>query len=475
MPYRKLFDSDRPSDKRWNWRVLRCTIMHEFSHKLMHDVYWTMLKTHPWMSGAHDATSCSSGEMGWREGWAEFLPAAVLNIATMAGQPVCKAKQQTAHNLEYSWYPASADGTDSHIDDMPGEVVWRDSIKGRRDWNEVEVAAVLWDIYAPTGWEYMPKAQQDRKPVGWPADLKWLDRLSDPRFERIWKILKKQPEALNDEDESLYHDSFWTFWLDAYDNDLELVHGLKAILHNRDIRNTLRSENKPVIERLRVIADSGATGFAELRVSEADAEDRPFLSYNVAYARDEEPFKLLHATDRPLAGIWNDDQLRALIRLPARSDWTRLFVLVHDEMEFDSIASGSANWENAGGSTPRVRLIAAGEDRSAAIRDDGTIWTWGAGMPSYRYVGLRGKQKDFAVRSAGPIRDTAGFVAVSCGYRHTVALRLDGTVWNWGDNHRGSLALDRQTPSWQENPLQVAGLSDVVAISAGQDYSFHSR
>ena len=449
--------------------------MHEFSHKLMHDVYWTMLKTHPWMSGAHDATSCSSGEMGWREGWAEFLPAAVLNIATMAGQPVYKAKQQTAHNLEYSWYPASADGTDSHIDDMPGEVVWRDSIKGRRDWNEVEVAAVLWDIYAPTGWEYMPKAQQDRKPVGWPADLKWLDRLSDPRFERIWKILKKQPEALNDEDESLYHDSFWTFWLDAYDNDLELVHGLKAILHNRDIRNTLRSENKPVIERLRVIADSGATGFAELRVSEADAEDRPFLSYNVAYARDEEPFKLLHATDRPLAGIWNDDQLRALIRLPARSDWTRLFVLVHDDMEFDSIASGSANWENAGGSTPRVRLIAAGEDRSAAIRDDGTIWTWGAGMPSYRYVGLRGKQKDFAVWSAGPIRDTAGFVAVSCGYRHTVALRLDGTVWNWGDNHRGSLALDRQTPSWQENPLQVAGLSDVVAISAGQDYSFHSR
>lgn len=472
VSYRKLFDSDKPSDKGWNWRILRCTVMHEFSHKLMHDVYWTMPKTHPWMNSSHDATSCTSGEMGWREGWAEFLPAAVLNIATMAGEPVCSAKLQSAHNLEHSWHPSTGAGAVLSIDDLPGEVTWRDSVKGRRDWNEVEVAAVLWDIYDPPGWEYMPKAQQDVKPAGWPADLKWHDQLCDSRLERIWRIVKMQPEALNDEDESVDRDSFWTYWLQTYGSDNELVHGLKAILHNRDIRHTLRPENKPVVKRLKVLADSGDAGFAELRVKESDAEDRPFLSYNVAFGAENEPLRLLFPTDRQLTGFWNDDELTALIRLPARNASTRIIVLVHDNMEFDSIGSSDERWENAGGTSPKVRLISAGEDRSAAVRDDGTVWTWGAGMPSYRYVGLLGEQKDFAVRSAGPLRNTAGFVAISCGYRHTVALRLDGTVWNWGENAYGSLAIEGNAPDWQEAPLQVPGLSDVVAISAGQDYTF---
>ena len=98
-----------------------------------------------------------------------------------------------------------------------------------------------------------------------------------PILDRIWKIIKKEPEALNDEDEGEWRqDSFWTFWLNG-GGDMELVHGLKAILHNRGIRQTLRPENDPKIVKVRLLKESGRLGFAELTVQESDVEDPALL------------------------------------------------------------------------------------------------------------------------------------------------------------------------------------------------------
>ena len=58
--------------------------------------------------------------------------------------------------------------------------------------------------------------------------------------------------------------------------------------------------------------------------------------------------------------------------------------------------------------------------------------------------------------------------AISAGWIHTVALKNDGTVWAWGSNYYGELGdgttMDRYTP------VQVSGLTEVIAISAG-DYA----
>jgi len=349
MSYRKLFDDEKLPTGTWReWRELRYTVLHEFSHKLMHDVYWTMPKTHPWMSSVHDPTSCGSGEMGWREGWAQFLPASVLRIPTMTGMPVSAAKGVTARNIEHAWYPTPPGMPTPPCDDVPGFVTWRDSITGRRDWNEIEVAAVLWDIYDSTGWEYMPKAEQDKKPAGWPGELRWYERLHDPNLDRIWKMVKKQPEALNDEDEAAIHrDSFWTFWLKEYGNDKELVHGLKAILHNRDIRHTLRPQNAPEFVKLRALPGCTTVPFAELKVKEKDEEDRPFLYYNIAYSKGGGALKLMFTQDMPLEGRWSDDQLTGRIRLPDRSKWDRLVVKLHDSMTCTFQAAEGDYWQDA--------------------------------------------------------------------------------------------------------------------------------
>ncbi|MCL1898898.1 MAG: RCC1 domain-containing protein, partial [Micrococcales bacterium] len=58
---------------------------------------------------------------------------------------------------------------------------------------------------------------------------------------------------------------------------------------------------------------------------------------------------------------------------------------------------------------------------------------------------------------------------IAAGGNHTLALKSEGTVWAWGNNDRGQLGdgtgIDRLTP------VQVKGLSGVVAVSAGNAHS----
>ena len=60
-------------------------------------------------------------------------------------------------------------------------------------------------------------------------------------------------------------------------------------------------------------------------------------------------------------------------------------------------------------------------------------------------------------------------VSVAGGRDHGLAVRSDGTVWAWGTTPTDSWAMERS--SIAPRPVQVTGLSGVVAVSAG---AFHS-
>ncbi len=92
-----------------------------------------------------------------------------------------------------------------------------------------------------------------------------------------------------------------------------------------------------------------------------------------------------------------------------------------------------------------MRDVAAGDCFTAAVQNDGALWTW---------------RQD----SAKPVRiaSLTGVLAVSASGRHKLALRSDGTVWEWGDGPAGP-------PS--STPKQVANLAGVVAIAASQRHS----
>ena len=110
-----------------------------------------------------------------------------------------------------------------------------------------------------------------------------------------------------------------------------------------------------------------------------------------------------------------------------------------------------------------VVAIAAGWRHSMALKRDGTIWTWGSD-----FYGQRGLGSDLA-SVPGRVTATGLFTRVSAGYFFSAALRSDGTVWAWGRGAEGELGTASNGTS---TPTQVLGFTrPVAAIAAGSAYT----
>ena len=323
------------------WKDLRSSLIHEYGHKIMHDVYWTLPKPNFWEGSSHDICTCKSHEFGWKEGWAEFFAAAVLNWPTINGR--ISGMYREVKNIEQVYCPAVEV---SEIDlEGKGNINWRDCVSDdKRYMNEGENASVLWDILDSKGWEYLPQEQQDTKPVDWPTPLKWYDCLEDPNFERIWEMIaryreygpigvRREPDCLIDEGD-VWEDSFWYYWKDkddGYGNNTELMHGLKAIMYNRGITSTEYEEHKPEVTIKEVDIENQKI---EIEVTEEDTEDQPYLYYNLVYPDDTGEYYPFFTEDQPLNGEWKNNTLSFSIDVLPFHQWpqNKLIVKVHDNM-----------------------------------------------------------------------------------------------------------------------------------------------
>lgn len=112
--------------------------------------------------------------------------------------------------------------------------------------------------------------------------------------------------------------------------------------------------------------------------------------------------------------------------------------------------------ENGGGFTK----IAAGDAHVAAIRADGTMWTWGRNTNGQ--LGDGGTTDHAAPQqiSGGPSGTT--WTSVACGSAHTVALASNGTLWAWGSNSAGQLGIGSSTIAQKNFPTQVQSVSGAV-------------
>ena len=119
--------------------------------------------------------------------------------------------------------------------------------------------------------------------------------------------------------------------------------------------------------------------------------------------------------------------------------------------------TGGANWKQ----------VACGQQHTAAIKTDGTLWTWG--INSYGRLG----DNTSTIRST-PVTTFAGgtnWKQVACGGLHTSAVKTDGTLWTWGRNIEGQLGdntiINRTTPV-----TTFAGGTNWKQLSCG--YGFHT-
>jgi alpha-tubulin suppressor-like RCC1 family protein len=103
---------------------------------------------------------------------------------------------------------------------------------------------------------------------------------------------------------------------------------------------------------------------------------------------------------------------------------------------------GGVNWKQVSGSDN------AG---TAGIKTDGTLWTWG-----FNNTGQLG---DGTITNRSSPGTTAGggtdWKQVSCGYRSTIAIKNDGSLWTWGHNSTGQLGTGNTTS--RSSPGTTAG------------------
>jgi alpha-tubulin suppressor-like RCC1 family protein len=116
--------------------------------------------------------------------------------------------------------------------------------------------------------------------------------------------------------------------------------------------------------------------------------------------------------------------------------------------------SGGTNWKS----------VSTGGNFSSAIKTDGTLWTWGANNAGQLGVGS-------TIERSSPVQTISGgtnWKSVSSGYINAAAIKTDGTLWTWGS--QGSDLFGIVTYGALGNNSTIPRSSPVQTISGGTNW-----
>ena len=128
-----------------------------------------------------------------------------------------------------------------------------------------------------------------------------------------------------------------------------------------------------------------------------------------------------------------------------------------------------------------VSVDVGGNDGAVALDKNGEVWLWGRHWCDVVRGKERGEVEDCYVPFKHP--GLSGIRSVTLGSEHLVALRNDGRVMTVGSNPAANVsgALGNGTVETPESTapnfgvVEVAGITDGVAVAAGSDASFILR
>jgi alpha-tubulin suppressor-like RCC1 family protein len=112
--------------------------------------------------------------------------------------------------------------------------------------------------------------------------------------------------------------------------------------------------------------------------------------------------------------------------------------------------------------------ISAGGAHTIALRDGGTLWTWGRNNNGQLGIGSSGSTIYNTPQQVGT---QTNWSKISAGNSHCLALKNDNTLWAWGRNSDGQVGVDSNS-SMFVSPQQIGTDNDWLMISAGDEYSF---
>jgi alpha-tubulin suppressor-like RCC1 family protein len=124
------------------------------------------------------------------------------------------------------------------------------------------------------------------------------------------------------------------------------------------------------------------------------------------------------------------------------------------------------------GALTNWKQVAVGWYHVAAIKTDGTLWTWGG-----NFQGQLGLGSVAYVSSPVQVGSLSNWKQVACNsIGHTLAVKTDGTLWSWGGNYRGQLGISAigftaGSAGYYSSPVQVGSLTNWKQVAGGQSHS----
>ena len=116
--------------------------------------------------------------------------------------------------------------------------------------------------------------------------------------------------------------------------------------------------------------------------------------------------------------------------------------------------------------------IECGKAHTVARTDNGELWTWGKG--EYGRLGNGGSADQLLPEPVELLMDVGTCTQVACGSSFTLALMDDGSVYSWGRNEQGQLGIGGSMSmdhyAMEDYPVQIEGDLEgkvVTSVAAG--------
>ena len=176
----------------------------------------------------------------------------------------------------------------------------------------------------------------------------------------------------------------------------------------------------------------------------------------------------LRSSPTQIPGTWTEIMVKGVYTKGAIKDG-KLFMWGKNEqgeMGLNSISTTKySSPTQVGTDTTWSKISGLNNSGGAGIKTDGTLWTWGQNHKGQ--LGLNTMQGEPGGISS-PTQIPGTWSKCEGDYHLTMGLKTDGTLWSWGSNSRGQLGLNESsgspTTGNYSSPMQIPGTwSDFTA------------
>jgi len=123
-------------------------------------------------------------------------------------------------------------------------------------------------------------------------------------------------------------------------------------------------------------------------------------------------------------------------------------------------------------SLSNIKSLSLGGRHSAAIDEDGRVFTWGYGGNKLFGGGGLGHGDKNNLNTPKQVDALQNIVSISCGEKHTLCINADGNVWAFGEGEHGRLGTGATSNCKKPNMLTFFANIGMKKVVAAKEYSF---